>query len=200
MQEFDRLLHLIVTTQQGPALYALIAVIVALDVLPSPIPSQAILITAAVLSARPDGPALWLLIVAGAGGAIAGDNAMYWVGRAFGEPAVRRLARGGRGARQVRWAAAQIERHGPALIVSGRYVWGGRTAVTLAAGAWAMPWPRFILADVCAGLSWAVWSCLLGRLGGVVFEGTWTAILVSVAAGILLALGIEGVRRLSQRS
>lgn len=68
MQELERLLRLITTSDQGAALYAVVALAAAIDAFPSLIPSQTILITAAVLSARPDGPSIWLLLVAGACG------------------------------------------------------------------------------------------------------------------------------------
>lgn len=199
MEELQRWLDLITVATEGPALYVAVAVAAALDALLPVIPSETILISAAVLSARPGGPSVWLLVVAGSAGAIAGDNAMYGLGRGLGERAVRRLAGGPRAAERVRWAASAIRRHGPILVIAARYVPGGRTVVTLAAGTLGMPWRRFIAADIVAGVSWAVYACLLGRLGGAAFESTWTAILVSAGVAAVLALALEGVRRLRAR-
>lgn len=199
MQELQRWLDPVTLAGLGPAIYAAVALAAALDVVVPLIPSETILISAAVLSSRPGGPSAWLLVVAGAAGAITGDNAMYWLGRGLGERAVRRFAGGARAAGRVRWATSEIERHGPVLVITARYVPGGRTAVTLAAGTLAMPWRKFLLADLFAGVSWATYACLLGRLGGAAFENTWTAILISLGAAAVLALAFEGVRRLRRR-
>lgn len=183
----------------GPAVYPAVALAAALDAILPLIPSETLLITAAVLSARPNGPNLGFLIAAGALGAIAGDNVAYWLGRTIGERAIRRLAGGERATRRVRWAAAAIERHGAVLVIVARYIPGGRTAVTLAAGTLAMPWRRFLVADLIAGVTWSTYACLLGRLGGAAFESTWTAILVSAGGAILIGLLIEAARRLRAR-
>ena len=57
-----------------------------------------------------------------------------------------------------------------------------------------------MIADVCAEFIWAAWHCLLGRVGGAIFEGTWAAILASAGMGAVLALVIEGVNRLRRRT
>lgn len=199
VQELQRWLDLTAAVGQGSAVYPAVALAAALDAVLPLVPSETILISAAVLSVRPGGPAIWLLLIAGAAGAIAGDNAMYWVGRTLGVRAARRLAGGAEAARRIGWATSAIERHGPVLVIAARYVPGGRTAVTLAAGTLAMPWRRFLVADVVAGFSWAAYACLLGRLGGEAFESTWTAILVSAGVAVGLAVGLEGVRRLRSR-
>lgn len=199
MQELVRLLHLVETTTHGPAVYGVVALAAALDAVFPAVPSETLLISAAVLSSRPYGPALGLLVVAGAAGAVAGDNLMYWLGRTVGERAVSRLARGQAAAQRVEWATSMIRRYGPVLVIVGRYIPGGRTAVTLASGTLAMPWERFIVADVIAGLSWAAYACLLGHLGGAIFDSTWVAILVSTGGALVLGVAVEGARRLAGR-
>lgn len=199
MQELARLAHFFTTATHGPWVYAVVGLAAAFDAIFPIVPSETLLISAAVLSARPHGPALWGLVVAGAAGAVAGDNLMYWLGRLVGERAVSRLARGPVATRRVEWASSMVRRYGPALVVVGRYIPGGRTAVTLASGTLAMPWGRFLIADVVAGVTWALYACLIGRVGGELFDSTWVAILVSAGGAVVLGLIFEGVRRLANR-
>ncbi len=52
-----------------------------------------------------------------------------------------------------------------------RFIPGGRTAVTFASGyTQGMPWRRFIVADVIAGLIWGTYAAMLGYVGGKQFE------------------------------
>jgi membrane-associated protein len=180
----------------GPAVYLVVALAAALDPILPVIPAETILIAAAVLSSRPGGPAIWLLVPCGALGAMAGDNLMYWLGRTVGERAVRRLVRGRRATEALGWATGQIARHGPVMVVVARYIPGGRTAVTLGAGTLGMRWRRFLPADAVAGVTWATYSGALGRVGGAAFaENTWLAIGVAAGVAILLTLAVEVWRR-----
>lgn len=121
---------------------------------------------------------------------------MYWLGRLIGERATRRLARGRTATERLRWAAAKMDRHGPVMVVVGRYIPGGRTAVTLVAGTLGMPWRRFFVADVIAGTTWSAYACALGRVGGAAFDSTWKAIVLAAGLAAVLTLAVEGWRRL----
>ena len=66
----------------------------------------------------------------------------------------------------MEWADEQLRERGGELIVIGRFIPGGRTAVALSAGTLAYPWRRFIVFDVVAALVWATYAALLGYYGG----------------------------------
>lgn len=93
---------------------------------------------------------LALVIAAGATGALAGDSTSY----AFGRTARRRL-----NVRPVRAAGRFLKGRGGLLIVVARFVPGGRTAVTLAAGTVMTP-SRFVPMAAIAGLVWAAYAGL----------------------------------------
>ena len=170
----------------------------ALDVLFPLVPSETSVILAGVLAGTGD-LNLFAVILFAAGGAILGDNASYWIGRRAGPWIMRRFFSGER-KKRIDWASAQIEKRGPYLIVVGRFIPGGRTAITLAAGLLRMSWRRFIVFDVAAGLCWATYAALLGYFGGRVFEEEPLKGFL-VAFGIALAVtgGVELYRWMRRR-
>ena len=69
------------------------------------------------------------------------------------------------------------------ILVVARYIPGGRTATTMTLGATHYPLRKFLLFDVLAGVSWSIYSVLVGYIGGVAFEE-------DPFKGLLLGLGI----------
>jgi membrane-associated protein len=178
--------------------YLVLMVACGTDVLLPLIPSETMVVTAGVLAAD-DGLALWLVVLASALGAFAGDHVVYLLGRAVGDPAAERLLRGPRGKARLAWAERAIRRHGVALIVAGRFVPGGRTLSTFAAGTLELPYRRFAPADGAAALVWAAYVALLGYVGGETFrESVWLALAAAFGAALLLMGAIELWRRVQR--
>jgi membrane protein DedA with SNARE-associated domain len=174
--------------------YAIVFGVAALDAFFPVVPSEATVITAAVLASQGEGLRLELIIPAAALGAICGDNVSYWVGRIFGERIAEKVFVGTR-RRHLDRAHRMLEERGGYLIIIGRFIPGGRTAVTFAAGSLDWAWLRFIKFDILAGFIWAAYASLLGFLGGKSFEkSTWKALLVAFAGAALVTGGIEAVR------
>ncbi len=172
----------------SPWTYAFLFVIAALDVIIPLVPSETSVILAGVLASTGD-LNLVLVILFAAAGAIVGDNTAYWIGRKTGHRIVDRWFKGER-RKQVDWAHKQVEERGGYLIVIGRFIPGGRTAVTLSCGMLEMPWRRFIAFDVAAGLVWATYAAMLGYVGGRTFEeNPFKGFLLA----FVVALGIAGV-------
>jgi membrane-associated protein len=172
----------------SPWTYAFLFVIAALDVIIPLVPSETSVILAGVLASTND-LNLVLVILFAAGGAILGDNISYWIGRKVGHRIVERWFKGER-RKQVDWAKRQVEERGGYLIIIGRFIPGGRTAVTLSCGLLEMPWRRFITFDVAAGLVWATYAALLGYIGGRTFEENP---LKGFLLAFAVALGVAGV-------
>jgi membrane-associated protein len=172
----------------SPWTYAFLFVIAALDVIIPLVPSETSVILAGVLASTGD-LHLVLVILFAAAGAIVGDNTAYWIGRKVGHRIVDRWFKGER-RKQVDWAHKQVEERGGYLILIGRFIPGGRTAVTLSCGMLEMPWRRFIAWDVAAGLVWATYAALLGYVGGRTFEENP---LKGFILAFLVALGIAGL-------
>jgi membrane protein DedA with SNARE-associated domain len=172
----------------SPWTYAFLFAIAALDVIVPLVPSETSVILAGVLASTGD-LNLVLVILFAAAGAIVGDNTAYWIGRKVGHRIVDRWFKGER-RKQVDWAHKQVQERGGYLIVIGRFIPGGRTAVTLSCGMLEMPWRRFIAFDVAAGLVWATYAAMLGYLGGRTFEeNPFKGFILA----FVVALGIAGV-------
>lgn len=179
--------------------YPLIFVLAFGDVLVPLLPSETAVVTAGVLASS-GRLQLGLVILVAAAGASLGDNVAYLLGRRF-EDALRRFVfRGEKGDARLAWAERQVSERGAELIFVGRFIPGGRTAVTVACGTLAMRWRKFFLVDACACLVWASYAALLGYVGGATFEDKlWLALLVALAAALSVSLVIEGVRWLLRR-
>jgi membrane-associated protein len=177
----------------SPWTYVFLFAISALDVIFPLVPSETSVILAGVLASSGD-LILVLVILFAAAGAIVGDNLSYWIGRKIGHRIVDRFFKGER-RKQVDWAHRQVEQRGGYLIVIGRFIPGGRTAVTLSCGMLEMPWRRFIAFDVAAGLVWATYAALLGYVGGTTFEeDPLKGFLLAFAVALLVGGVIEAVR------
>lgn len=183
----------------SPLTYLVVFVAAGTDVLLPLIPSETIVIAAAILAAQ--GDMLILAIVpAAAFGAFLGDNVSYLLGRRVGDPIARRLFRGDRGRARLDWAELAIRRRGAVLIAVGRFVPGGRTATTFAAGTLEMPYRRFLVADAIAAAIWAVYVSALGYLGGEAFkESLWLPLAASLGCATAVGLGFEAWRRIQRR-
>jgi membrane protein DedA with SNARE-associated domain len=193
---FDWLSHEV----SGSALsYLVVFVAAGLDVLFPLIPSETIVLTASILAAQGD-LLIFVLVPSVALGAFVGDNACYWLGRKIGDPIARRLFKGEKGRARLEWAERALQQRGGLLIGVGRFIPGGRTATTFAAGTLEMPYRSFLLADAIAASLWAVYICALGYLGGEAFKDSlWLPLASSLAAAMAVGLGFEAWRRIQRR-
>jgi membrane protein DedA with SNARE-associated domain len=170
----------------------------ALDVVFPIVPSETSVILAGVLAGTGDLNIFAVILVAAAG-AVLGDNTSYWIGRTAGPWIVQRFFTGER-KKRLDWAEVQIEERGPYLIVVGRFIPGGRTAITLSAGLLEMSWKKFILFDVAAGLCWATYAGLLGYFGGRAFEEEpLKGFLIAFAIALAVTGGVEAYRWIRKR-
>ncbi len=177
--------------------YAIVFVFALLDALVPIVPSETAVITAGVVAASGD-LSLGLIIPAAAAGAFIGDNLAYLIGHRFGAQATERFFSGETARHRMDWAEEQLRERGGELIVVGRFIPGGRTAVALSAGTLGYRWRRFIAFDAVATLAWATYSALLGYYGGKTFESFWGLVLALTTA-FAIAGGIELVRWLLRR-
>jgi len=179
----------------SPWTYAFLFGIAALDVVFPLVPSETSVILGGVLAATGD---LMLagVIACAAAGAILGDNTAYGIGRTAGPRIVERFFKGER-RKRIDWAEQQIGERGGYLIVVGRFIPGGRTAVTLACGLLEVRWHRFISFDIAAGLLWASYAALLGFWGGRTFEeNPLYGFLIAFAVALAITGAVELYRRL----
>lgn len=190
---FNSLLNAV---SDSPWTYALIVGVCAGDALLPLLPSETVVITAAVLAAQ-GGLDIGLVAAAAAVGAILGDNSAYWLGNSGLSRLTGRLLGSESNQRRLRWARTQIHQNGSWIIIVARFIPGGRTATTYIAGTLHMPWKRrFLPADSFAAIVWALFGSALGYIGGATFEqNLWVPILIATGASLLVAVAGELVRR-----
>jgi membrane protein DedA with SNARE-associated domain len=182
----------------SPWTYAFLFWVAALDAILPLVPSETSVITAGVLAAEGD-LVLWLVVLTAALGAILGDNCSYWIGRTVGHRVAERLF-GAKHHERMMTMERNLAERGGYLIIVGRFIPGGRIAVTLGAGTLEFPWRRFIAFDVAAGFLWASYAALLGYFGGKTFEDNplkGFAFAFGIALGVTAS--VEGVRWIRRR-
>jgi membrane-associated protein len=170
----------------SPWFLGAIFVVALLDSVIPLVPSETLVIVGGVAAGRGD-QLLPLVIAAGALGAFAGDNLAYQLGKSAEGWLRRTVFRSEAGARKLEWATRQLEIRGGLLLVTARFIPGGRTAVTIASGVTRQPRRRFMLYDAIASTLWATYAALLGYIGGRTFENNHT-----LAFGVAFGLAVTG--------
>ena len=177
----------------SPLLYPLLAGLTSLDGVLPMIPSEAAVLTAGVF-AHAGVPWLPLVITATALGVFIGDHLAYGLSRSVFGP--RLIRRSKHLSRAVAAAGRQLDRRAGLLIVTSRFLPGGRVAMNAACGTARLPLSRFSPASAIAALAWAGYTAGLGFLGGATFAAN-PLLGLAVGFGLSLALGglVELIRR-----
>lgn len=164
------------------------------------VPSETVLVIGGNLASSGD-LVLPLVILAGAAGAVVGDNISYGIGTWVGEHTIKRWFRSEKSRRRLEWAERTLAERGAYIIIIARFIPGGRTAVTFSAGyVHALPWRRFIVYDLVAGAIWGTYGALLGYFGGKTFEERpLLGLLLALGIAMALGLAVELVRHVRQR-
>lgn len=178
---------------------AVMALIAFLDSVVPIVPSETTVIiggVAASSAGSADYP-LWAVIVCGAVGAFLGDNASYLLGRRASGWFHRRGERKPKTQQRLDWAAEQIRTRGGLLLITARFIPGGRTALTLSSGITRQPRVWFAWWVAVAATIWATYAASLGAFGGQVFEDDHTtAFLVAFGTALSVTVVIEVARHL----
>jgi membrane protein DedA with SNARE-associated domain len=145
-------------------------------------------LTSASVAASDGELVLALVIVAGALGAILGDNALYWISRTGPKGLKARLEAASKKDERVAGGLDLLGRSGPLLIACGRFVPGVRFAVNVMMGMTEYPYRRFLLFSAIGGAAWAIYTCVLPyfvstaladfALASIVISGLITSVLV----------------------
>ena len=191
----DRLL-----TVRGPAVYALIALIVFAEdalfigfVLPGE--------TAAVLGgviASQGHMRLWLVMVLVVLAAIVGDSVGYEVGRHFG-PRILNMRVLVKRRKRLDDAQDFLRRRGGAAVFLGRFVAFFRAVMPALAGTSRMAYYKFLAFNAAGGLIWGAGFVLLGYLAGnsyaTIEKTVGRSAALIVAAVVLVGLVVWRVRK-----
>ena len=176
---------------------AIILIIALLDSVIPIVPSETTVIIGGVAASSAGAASYNVLfvIIAGAIGAFIGDNLSYQIGRRASRLVERRAAKKESTAKKLKWAADQIEERGGLLLITARFIPGGRTILTLSSGltkqsqSWFMGWVGV------ATIIWASYAAILGYAFGSKFEDDHTkAFLLAFGAALAVTVAIELVR------
>jgi membrane-associated protein len=138
---------------------------------------------------------IYAVIAAGAIGAFLGDNTAYLIGRRASGWFHRRAERKPKFANKLAWAQMQILERGGLLLITARFIPGGRTILTLSCGITRQNRFWFIRWVAIATIIWATYAAMLGRIGGEAFEDSHTkAFLFAFGLAIGTNIVIEIVR------
>ena len=142
----------------------------------------------------------WVIAVA-AISAFIGDNLAYQLGHTAGPWFERRASHHPKRVRRLSWASEQIGRRGGPLLISARFLPGGRTAVTIACGITHQPRKWFLGWIAAATTIWATYGALIGYAGGAAFQHSHTAaFLLGIAVAVLGTMAFEILHRLLNRN
>lgn len=163
------------------------------------VPSESMVIIGGVAAGQGD-QRLVLVIAAGAVGAFLGDNFAYLIGDKMSDRIQRRADRKPKSQARLVWAAEQIRLRGGPLLITARFIPGGRTALTLSCGITNQPRGWFVKWIAIATVIWASYAALLGYVGGKTFEDNHTlAFFVAFALAMTATALIEIVRIIRSR-
>jgi membrane protein DedA with SNARE-associated domain len=173
--------------------YLAILMLMALENIIPPIPSEAIMGLGGVMVAR-GRMEFWPLLIVGTIGATLGNLPWFWLAHRMGykrlEPFIRRWGRW----LTVEWrdietASGFLQRHGQWVVLAGRCSPFCRTLISVPAGLVHMPFWRFIVFTVVGGAAWNVLLIAGGTWLGTYFDKSLEALgwVIAGTAGVGIA-------------
>lgn len=183
----------------SPWFYPIILAVAFLDSFFPVVPSETMVIIGGVSAGL--GQLEWPIVaLLAAGGAFLGDNFAYYIGVFFSERLQRRYNKSDKGRQRLRWAQHQIENRGGNLLITARFIPGGRTIVTLTCGITGQSRRWFMKWSAIAAVIWGLYATLLGFIGGKSFEDNHTkAFLTAFSIAIVATVLVEIVRHFRTR-
>jgi membrane protein DedA with SNARE-associated domain len=163
------------------------------------LPTGAAVSAGAVLASHSNPIGLVGVLIAGAGGAYAGDLIVYAGCRAGGETLARKIGwlrdNASLDALRVRLAEHEIT-----VLLTSRLIPGGRVPVLLAAGLAGYRWHRFAVVDLIAASLWSAVYMAIGLLGYALFDKPWQGVVAAIVLVLLTTVISSLIRRLRKKS
>jgi membrane protein DedA with SNARE-associated domain len=183
----------------SPWFYLIIVVIAFFDSFFPIVPSETMVIIGGVSAGL--GQLEWPLVaLLAAIGAFLGDNFAYYIGVFFSERLQQRYNQTNKGRQRLRWAQHQIENRGGNLLITARFIPGGRTIVTLSCGITGQSRRWFMKWSAIAAVIWGLYATLLGFIGGKSFQDNHTkAFLTAFSIAIVATVLVEVIRHFRNR-
>lgn len=190
----DSVLHLVEVVMASPWLYVLLFAVVAADSVFPVFPGETVVITAGAYAVAQEAPSALVLIPVTMAAALSGDLIAHHVGRGAG-PVTRLLRARRTGDKLLTWAENGLSTRGGAIIVTARFIPGGRTATSIASGMIRYPRPAFAGFALLAATAWALYNVGIGMAGGLLFrERPLLGVVLGIALALVLSWLIERIR------
>ena len=175
--------------------FALIVFVIALlDSIIPIVPSETTVIAGGV-AAGAGNQNLAVIIAAGAAGAFIGDNLAYTIGHRFGPRVNRWAAKKEERVARLSTSASQIRKRGGPLLITARFIPGGRTVLTISCGLTAQPRRWFAFWIAIAAVIWSSYAACLGYAFGQAFKDNHTlAFLLAFGLALSITALIELIR------
>lgn len=203
---FHSVEELITELSQNPWFFAILFVVALLDSIVPIVPSEFSVIAGGVAAGAgtliDDRPVLSivLIILSGASGALAGDSLAYWIGARSDRVLKRIFFRGEKGEERLFATGNQIRKRGGLLLITARFIPGGRTAMTFSCGLTGQPFRAWFLRwDLVASTLWASYAGLLGYFVASAIEDQSTALWLAFGFALGVTLLIELIRWVFER-
>lgn len=195
---FSHVEELITELSQNPWFFLILFVVALLDSVIPIVPSEFSVIAGGVAAGSgtliDDRPVLSILLVilAGSTGAYAGDSLAYWIGNRSDRLLKRWFFRGETGDQRLIATGDQIRKRGGLLLITARFIPGGRTAMTFSCGLTGQPFLSwFTRWDLLATTLWASYAGLLGYFVASAIENQTTALWLAFGFALGLTILIE---------
>ena len=172
----------------GLWLYVVLGLAVLVDCVLPLIPSEAAVLTAAAMAA--DGETSMAgVVIATAVGAVCGDLVVFGIGRWLQPSRLGRWMSRGRWSQAFTWRGPRSA----GVVIAGRFLPMGRTAVALGCGAGRVPLARFVPASVVGASLWAGFIVALARIGGSVSDRLPVVVAIGLAVGLLITFAVARI-------
>ena len=141
-----------------------------------------------------------LVIVLAAVGAYGGDSLAYAIGSRSDKVLRKIFFRGDKGEKRLFATGEQIRKRGGLLLITARFIPGGRTAMTFSCGLTGQPfWAWFSRWDLLATTLWASYAGLLGFFFGTAVEDPTNALWIAFGFALSVTVLIEAGRWIIDR-
>src|SRR5471030_691836 len=182
--------------------YGAVFFFVAIESSGIPAPGEAALVSVAAFAGVTHELDIFWIVFSAAGGAVAGDNLGYLVGRRLGFPILLRHGhKVGLTDGRLKLGQYLFGRYGGGIVFFGRFVAVLRAAAAVLAGVNCMPWRRFLVFNAAGGI---VWAAMFGfgtyAFGGAMLHKSGSISLAFLIVAIaVFAGGLILIRRQEKR-
>jgi membrane protein DedA with SNARE-associated domain len=183
----------------SPWAYVVVAASITGSALLSPLPSETMMVSAMSLAigGRMN---IAIVVMAAALGSWCGDALAYIVGRLLSGRTRTWATSSEKRRKALDWVEEREESWGPALIMSGRFVPGGVTAVGLSAGVVGFPVRKFLFFAALGAVIWAAYGLGVAYIGGALFPGNvWAGAATGIVIALVVSAGVHLVGRYRRR-